>query len=64
MLGHTRYYRGFIRRYENITGPLKNLLNKAEVFQWTPKCEKEFKTLKEKLITTPILIGKMNFMST
>jgi hypothetical protein len=56
MLGHTGYYRRFIRRYENITAPLENLLKKAEVFQWTPECDKAFETLKEKLNTTPILI--------
>jgi hypothetical protein len=36
MLGHTEYYRRFIKRCENITASLENLLNKAEVFQWTP----------------------------
>jgi hypothetical protein len=55
-LGHTGYYRRFIWRYANITAPLENLLKKAEMFQWTPECDKEFETLKEKLITTPILI--------
>jgi hypothetical protein len=56
MLGHTGYYHRFIRRYENITAPLENLLNKAEVFQWIPECDKEFDILKEKFNTTPILI--------
>jgi hypothetical protein len=55
-LGHTGYYHIFIRRYANITAPLENLLKRAETFQWTLKCDKEFETLKEKLITTPILI--------
>jgi hypothetical protein len=55
-LGHTGYYHRFIRRYENIIALLKNLLKKARVFQWTPKCYKVFETLKEKLNTTPILI--------
>jgi len=55
-LRHKGYYRSFIRRYANITAPLENLLKKAETFQWTPECEKAFETLKEKLITTPILI--------
>jgi hypothetical protein len=56
MLGHIGYYRRFIRRYENITTLLENLLKKAEVFQWTPECDKAFETLKDKLNTTPILI--------
>jgi hypothetical protein len=41
-LGHTGYYRRFIRRYENITAPLENLLKKAEMFQWNPECDKAF----------------------
>jgi hypothetical protein len=55
-LGHTGYYHKFIRRYENITTPLENLLKKSEMFQWTPECDKAFDILKEKLSTTPILI--------
>jgi hypothetical protein len=55
-LRHTRYYRRFIRRYANIIAPLENLLKKVETFRWTPECDKSFETLKEKLITTPILI--------
>jgi hypothetical protein len=55
-LGHIGYYRRFIRRYANITAPLENLLKKDETFQWTPKCDKEFETLKEKLIIALILI--------
>jgi hypothetical protein len=49
MLGHTGYYRRFIRRYANITAPLENLLKKSEVFQWTPECDKAFDILKENL---------------
>jgi hypothetical protein len=55
-LGHTGYYCRFIQRYANITAPLENLLKKAETFQWTYECDKAFETLKEKLITTLILI--------
>jgi hypothetical protein len=46
----------FIQRYANITAPLENILKKDETFQWTPECDEAFDTLKEKLITTPILI--------
>ena len=35
---------------------MENLLKKDEPFHWTPECDKSFETLKEKLITTPILI--------
>jgi hypothetical protein len=55
-LGHTGYYHKLIRRYANIMTPLENLLKKSELFQWTPKCNRAFDILKEKLNTTPILI--------
>jgi hypothetical protein len=55
-LGHIGYYHRFIRRYANIIAPLENLLKKAETFQWTLECDKSFETLKEKLITIPIMI--------
>jgi hypothetical protein len=55
-LGHIGYYHRFIRRYANITAPFENLLKKAEMFQWTPECDKAFKTLKENLNTSPTLI--------
>jgi hypothetical protein len=55
-LGHTGYYRRFIKIYANITTPLENILKKLEVFQWTPECDKAFDILKEKVNTTPILI--------
>jgi hypothetical protein len=55
-LGHTGYYCKFIQRHANITAPLENLLKKDETFWWTPKCDKAFETLKEKLIIAPILI--------
>jgi len=56
MMGHTGYYHKFIKRYANITTHLVNLLNKAEVFQWTPKCDKAFNILKEKLSIAPIML--------
>jgi hypothetical protein len=55
-LGHTGYYRRFIRRYATITAPLEKLLKKSELFRWTPECDKAFDILKEKLSTAPILI--------
>jgi hypothetical protein len=45
-LGHTGYYRRFIRRYAIITAPLEKLLKKYELFRWTPKCDKSFDILK------------------
>jgi hypothetical protein len=56
MLGHTRYYRRFIRNYASITTPLEKLLKKSEAFKWKPECDQDFDTLKEKLSTAPILV--------
>ena len=54
-LGHTGYYRGFIRNYATITAPLKKLLNKTEAFGWTSECEAALDLLKEKMVSAPIL---------
>jgi hypothetical protein len=55
-LRHIGLYHRFIRRYANNTALLENLLKKNEMFWWTSKCDKEFETLKEKLIIEPIMI--------
>ena len=54
LLGHTGYYRRFIRNYAKITAPLEKLLRKSEVFQWTEECRMALDTLKEKLAMAPI----------
>jgi len=56
LLGHTGYYRRFIRNYAKITAPLEKLLRKSEAFEWTAECRKALDTLKEKLATAPILV--------
>jgi hypothetical protein len=56
MLGNIGYYRMFIRRYANIIAHVENILNKAEVFQWTLECDKAFDILKENLNATPFMI--------
>ena len=55
-LGHTGYYRWFIRNYLLITAPLEKLLKKAEHFLWTDECDTVFYTLKEKLVSALILV--------
>ena len=54
-LGLTNYYRKFIKNYADIATPLNKLLNKDVAFTWESKQEAAFETLKEKLITAPIL---------
>jgi hypothetical protein len=55
-LGHTGYYRKFIKGYACIKTPMEKLLNKEAKFQWNEDCQKGLDTLKQKLVTTPILI--------
>jgi hypothetical protein len=55
-LGHTGYYRTFIKGYAWITAPMEKLLNKDTKFQWNEECQRELDTLKENMVTTPILV--------
>jgi len=45
-LGHTRYYRKFIKGYAHITMPMEKLLKKDETFQWNEECQKNLDILK------------------
>ena len=54
-LGHTRYYRKFIRHYSNITYPMKELLRIDVPYHWTEECQHSFELLKRKLVKAPIL---------
>jgi hypothetical protein len=49
------YYHRFIENFSKIAKPMTNLLKKTNEFEWTPKCEHSFQTLKQKLTTTPVL---------
>lgn len=49
------YYRRFIENFADIANCLNNLLKKGQQFDWTEKCQKAFETLKDKLISPPIL---------
>jgi hypothetical protein len=39
MLGHTGYYRKFIKGYDQITAPMEKLLKKDCEFGWTEECQ-------------------------
>jgi len=54
-LGMASYYRRFIPRFAKIARPLHHLTAKDVPFQWSPECETAFATLKEKLVTPPVL---------
>jgi len=53
-LGHTGYYREFIKSYAQITTPMEKLLKKDAMFCWNDECQKSLDVLKEK--TSPILV--------
>ena len=55
-LAHTRYYQKFIRGYAVITTPMDKLLKKDSKFQWNEECQKNLDVLKEKTISTPIMV--------
>jgi hypothetical protein len=54
-LGHTKYYRNFIKGYA-LTTPMERLLKKYCQFQWIEECHQSFNTLKPKMVTAPILV--------
>lgn len=49
------YYRKFIPHYAEITLPLNKLCRKNAIFTWSQECQDSFETLKNKLISPPIL---------
>jgi hypothetical protein len=55
-LGHTGYYRKFIKGYAQITTPMEKLLRKDIKYQWNDECQHGLDTLKEKMAIAPILV--------
>ena len=55
-LGHADFYRRFIKDFSNIAKSLSNLLMQGVPFFFDEDCNLAFLTLKEKLISTPIVI--------
>ena len=54
-IGLCSYYWKLIWDFSEIAEPLHKLTRKVHKFNWTDKCQSLFETLKEKLITSPIL---------
>jgi hypothetical protein len=54
-LGLIGYYRDFVHKYSHIARPLTNLLQEDVTWHWDAKCEAAFTTLKQALISAPIL---------
>ncbi|GKV24168.1 hypothetical protein SLEP1_g33813 [Rubroshorea leprosula] len=59
-LGLASYYRRFVGDFSRIALPMNRLIKKDTKFEWTPECEKSFLTMKEKLVTTPVLALPIN----
>ena len=56
-LGHTGFYRLFIRDFSKITRPLCNILAKDVVFDFDKACMNAFNTLKHELTYAPIIMA-------
>jgi len=55
-LGHTGYYMKFIKAYAQITAPMEIFLKKDVIFCWDEDCQHSLDVLKDKMVTTPILV--------
>ncbi len=55
-LGMTGFYRKHIDHFSNLAAPLTDLTRKNHPFRWTVECQKAFEDLKDKLVTSPILV--------
>jgi len=54
-LGTAAYYRRFIQGFATIAAPINALLEKDAPFQWSPRQDKAFEELKEKLAAQSVL---------
>ncbi|KAL0547191.1 hypothetical protein IC582_017119 [Cucumis melo] len=64
-LGLAGYYRRFVENFSRIATPLTQLTRKGAPFFWSKACEDSFQTLKQKLVTAPVLTvpdGSGNFV--
>jgi len=55
-LGHAGFYRRFIKDFCKMSKPLSNLLMKDVPFEFDEECLHAFETLKERLVTAPIMV--------
>lgn len=54
-LGLANYYRRFVKDFATIAKPLHRLTEKTAKFTWASDCQAAFESLRNKLITAPIL---------
>ena len=55
-LGCVNYFRRFIPNFAKIATPLNKLLQKNQKFEWTDDCQHAVDTLKDRLMSPPILV--------
>ena len=56
-LGLASYCRRFVENFSKIAKPLTDLTKKDKKFVWSPQCDESFNLLKDKLTSTPVLVG-------
>ena len=56
-LGHVRFCRRFIKDFSKIAKPLSNLLVQGAPFEFDDQCLEAFLFLKQKLVSTPIVVA-------
>ena len=56
-LGHTRFYRRFIKDFSKIAKPLPNFLVQGAPFEFDDQCLKAFLFLKQKFVSAPIVVA-------
>ncbi|GJY42320.1 reverse transcriptase domain-containing protein [Tanacetum coccineum] len=56
-LGHTSFYRRFIKDFSKIARPITKLLEKDTPFEFNDECKKAFESLKEKLTCAPVIVS-------
>jgi hypothetical protein len=55
-VGLTSYYRRFVKDFTAIAAPLKSLIKKGSVFNWSSDAQDSFDTLKTTL-TSPLILA-------
>ena len=56
-MGHTGFYRHFIKDFSWIAKTLSNLLVQGTPFEFDEQCVRAFSVLKNKLVSAPIVVA-------
>jgi hypothetical protein len=55
-LGFCNFYRPFICQFSHTAKPLNELTRKDTTWNWTPRCQDAFETLRQRITSEPVLI--------